>query len=73
MDKFVSIHIDREHAKPLYIQIYEGLIELMERKPSLWGKTSCYTADGILFRCQYCHNSQGIQRWKQWAISNQSR
>lgn len=38
MDKFVSIHIDREHAKPLYIQIYEGLIELMEKETLAFGE-----------------------------------
>ncbi len=30
MDKYVSIQLDRDIEKPLYIQIYEGLIKLIE-------------------------------------------
>lgn len=31
MDKFVSIHLDRSYKSPLYMQIYEGLADLIEK------------------------------------------
>ncbi|KXG76529.1 2-aminoadipate transaminase [Fervidicola ferrireducens] len=32
MDHFVSIHLDRGSDKPLYIQLYEGIVRLIEEK-----------------------------------------
>ena len=32
MNKFVSIHLDRSSETPLYIQIYTGLVKLIENK-----------------------------------------
>lgn len=38
MNKFVSIHIDRDLVKPLYLQIYEGLTELIEKGTVSFGE-----------------------------------
>lgn len=32
MDKYVSIHLDRSSDKPLYIQLYENIVRMMEEK-----------------------------------------
>ncbi|HHY70285.1 MAG TPA: GntR family transcriptional regulator, partial [Thermoanaerobacterales bacterium] len=38
MDKFVSIHLDRSHEPPLYMQIYQGLVKLIENKTLATGE-----------------------------------
>ncbi|HHW02327.1 MAG TPA: PLP-dependent aminotransferase family protein [Thermoanaerobacterales bacterium] len=38
MDRYVSIHLDRSLDKPLYVQVFEGIVRLIEQKTILPGE-----------------------------------